>query len=539
MTTEPDDSGPTSATPATSSSDTSNGTPATPASTLTSRLTPKQARSLAWQTGYLEYLCRDRPKQVELYRRIRDAWENSDSLVFSMLIHRQFGKSRMLSVFGLEECLRTPNTNVVYLTDTKIHAEQIVVPLVNSLLEECPKALRPLYKRERRCYEFANGSTLTILGMDFDGLDKVRGVRARLLLIDEAAFQTQIKEALAVGLPILSTTGGFCVVASTPPSLPGHPYVEVHSALAAIDMVSVIPLDDNPDATPAMRRAAEQYRELLGEAAYRREWQCDMSGVGDDTVVLPEWPLVKSWVVQTVKDLPARPDHYVGYDIGGRDWDAFCFGTWDHVLGRFVVQGELFLRAESIAEMARMVKEKIEALGWDRDGGDIHMFADWNNAHLVNEFRRQYGLNFLPTKKPEKVAQIHEVRQMMRDRELFIAPDLEVLPRTCERARWDRTHKGFMRAQQADLEKAGLKPIGHADMLDALVYCVVNIRRGKEHKDPTAPKARYMDRYQQQSPGVEPIPIGKGRAPKPVTQQAKDFAASMYQALTGKGPTSR
>lgn len=514
--------------------------PSTPsAAAPSSPLTPRQAKSLAWQSGFLEYLFRDRPGQAAVYSRIRDAWEQSESLVYSLLIHRQWGKSRMLAVFGLEECLRVPNTNVVYITDTKIHAEQIVVPLVNQLLEECPKQFRPVYKRERRAYEFSNGSTLTILGMDFDGLDKIRGVRARLLLIDEGAFQTQIKEALAIGLPILSTTGGFCVVASTPPSLPGHPYVEVHSALAAIDMVSVIPLDDNPDATPAMRRAAQQYRELLGEAAYRREWQCDMSGVGDDTVVLPEWPVVKGWVVGKVLDLPARADHYVGYDIGGRDWDAFCFGTWDHETGRFVVQGELFLRAESIAEMARMVKEKIEALGWDRDGGEIHMFADWNNAHLLAEMRRQYGLHFIPTKKPEKVAQIHEVRQMMRDRELFISPDCEALLRTAERARWDRTHKGFMRAQQADLEKAGLKPIGHADMLDALVYCVVNIRRSKTPIDPSAVKKTYLDRYPQLSQHVEPVPLGKGKQAKPITRQASEFAKQMYGALTGRGPAGK
>jgi enamine deaminase RidA (YjgF/YER057c/UK114 family) len=460
---------------------------------------------------------------------VRETWERGEQ-IYGFIIHRQWGKSRMGCVMSLEECLRAANTNVIYITDTKTHAEQIVIPLMNQLLEDCPKHLRPKFSRERRSYEFHNGSTLTILGLDFDGLDKVRGVRARFVFIDEAAFQEQIKEALATILPVLSTVGGFCLLATTPPSMPGHPFFSVYESLLQLGAVVRIPLDQNPDATPAMRRAAEQYRKLLGDAAYAREWLCDMSGVGDDSIVFPEWVAVRQRVVQQVKDLPPRCDHYIGWDIGGRDWDAFCFATWDHEKGRLVVQGELFLRADSIGDMAAKVKAKIAELEWEKNGGRILMFADHNNKHLVNEFGRTYGLRFLPTAKPEKVAQIQEIKSLMQDGELFIVPDCAVLIRTMERARFDRTHKGFLRAEQADLEKMGLLPIGHCDMIDALVYTAVNVRRHLSHAEP-----RKMSTLERRHAGLRD-PEPHHLAGKTATQAVKDAAKALLSML---GPAKR
>lgn len=494
--------------------------------TASSKLTPRQARVLAWQAGFLEYLFRERPGQVEVYNEVRRRWEAGEQ-TYGLIIHRQWGKSRMGCVLSLEECLRASNVNVIYITDTKTHAEQIVVPLMNTLLEDCPKHLRPKFSRERRAYEFHNGSTLTILGLDFDGLDKVRGVRARFVFLDEAAFQDAIKEALAVMLPVLSTVGGFALLATTPPSMPGHPFFDIYASLLELNAVRLIPLNENPDATPAMRRSAEQYRKLLGDAAYAREWLCDMAGVGDDAVVLPEWVAVRERVIQEVKDLPPRCDHYIGWDIGGRDWDAFCFATWDHEKGRLVVQDELFLRNMSIGEMAEAVKKKITELKYDTDGGRLLMFADHNNKHLVNEFARTYGLRFLPTAKPEKVAQIQEVRAALNAEpaEVLIDPRCVVLIRTCARARYDRTHKGYLRAEMADIEKLGLPPIGHCDMLDALVYVLVNIRRHLSHVEP--PKQSVMESRYAKLRDPEPHHL----AGRTATQAMKEAAKALLSML--------
>ena len=102
MTTPPDSSAAGSAAPATEASDSSETTPTASAQL---KLTPRQARVLAWQSGFLEYLFRERPNQLEVYNEIRRRWDEHEQ-IYGLVIHRQYGKSRMGCVLCMEECLR-------------------------------------------------------------------------------------------------------------------------------------------------------------------------------------------------------------------------------------------------------------------------------------------------------------------------------------------------------------------------------------------------------------------------------------------------
>jgi len=85
---------------------------------------------------------------------------------------------------------------------------------------------------------------------------------------------------------------------------------------------------------------------------------------------------------------------------------------------------------------------------------------------------REYAIRFRATAKDEKLAQLGVIRRDISDAKLWIHPRCVRLIKTLKRVRWRPTTSPTARPTWGYE-----KEIGHADLLDALIYLRRNVHR--------------------------------------------------------------
>jgi hypothetical protein len=191
-----------------------------------------------------------------------------------------------------------------------------------------------------------------------------------------------------------------------------------------------------------------------------------------DSMVIPEFDDEAENEIVMEYDRPKFFDSYLAMDIGGKDFTVILLGYYDFLKNKVVIEDEIVLREKQNSEqIAKQVKKKMEGLWGEKQ--PYLMFADNNNVILLNDLQIYHGLNFLPTKKDNKEAQINQVRLKVQNRDIVIHPRCKTLIYHLKTATWAKTNsKGYRQfARSADQ--------GHFDAVDALIYFVRNVIYGK------------------------------------------------------------
>ena len=480
-------------------------------------LSRKDALYNAWALGLLEYKLSSRPLQVEIYKGIRDAW-SAGAAMYTLICHRQFGKTWMELILALEESIRASGTHVVYLTSTKLQAETIVAPLMVKLLDDCPKTLKPTHLKSQQAWRFKNGSSIRLFSSSKDAIDKGRGIGARLVIGDEARNLERLDEIVATFQPAMDTTRGLFLLTSTPPDVEGHPLDRLWDLCIEGNCSRTIPLSKNTDAPPETHNAAENYRRINGEAAFQREYECVRATVDSALVVLPEFTQNRKLICRVSEPIETNADHIVGFDVGGRDFHALVFGTQDYVRECFVQQGEIFARGLTTPDLVDKIRTTELRLWGPAPRGRVLRFIDTNNQVLIADLNRVYGLRFLATKKHDKPDWIRRLRAMFGNASYIVDPSCTKSIQTFAEALWADTFKDFYRVNGRHSEAAA-SGIGHADLIDAALYAIRNIPRGIK-RVPEAPSGdvvlqRIRDDYK-----VRQVPPGAYGTPPTESQKA-------------------
>ena len=166
---------------------------------MTAQLTKQDVKNALWEKGILkwkmthaEYFGRivNHKVQVEMYEQFKSAPENS---TVAMILSRQTGKTYWLAILAYEQAMKRPGSIIKFLTDTKLHAETIIVPKFSELYSDCPEHLIPKYDKTKYVYTFPNGSQIQLAGTDNGHYERLRGSVCDLVLIDEAGFCENLK----------------------------------------------------------------------------------------------------------------------------------------------------------------------------------------------------------------------------------------------------------------------------------------------------------------------------------------------------------
>lgn len=435
----------------------------------------KKAREELWRMGSLEWKLKSHQK--EMYKFYHD---KTDKIIV-INCSRQIGKSVFLGVLATEQCINHPNSIVKLLQPKQNMIRRNFKPIMNMLLEDCPKDMFPEFKTQDNTYVFPNGSEIQLAGTDNGNADNIRGGKAHLCLIDEAGFCNELNDLISsILIPTTLQTNGRIILCSTTSTDPNHEFIQqikearIKKTLLVRTIYDVLRIGiDTKEEEPQidMRKIETIIKGTPGgeeSDAFRTEYLCEIITDSERSVV-PEFSKnQKDIVVEWAR--PPFCDKYVSMDIGIRDLTVVLFGYYDFQNAVLVVEDELVMNGSEMTtdKLAEGIRDK-EYDNWlNKLTGEQekpYMRVSDNSLTVINDLAVLHGLYFRPTDKQNKAEALNQVRMMLSNNQIVINPRCEVLISHLTLATWDKSKKDFTRS----------KDHGHFDALDALVYMVRNV----------------------------------------------------------------
>lgn len=444
-------------------------------------------------------------------------------------ISRQRGKSWKWTVFCVVWCHCVPGQQAKYLAQFGTSVRGIIAPTIAQLIEDMPEEFRPRFRGNESVeqdkvdhkwhfpHPTGGMSTLHAAGANNKHYKALRGPRAHILVEDECGFYDDFEDVQSALRPMLITTGGSCVYATTPPVTPAHPYEATYTGLKAKGRYIHRTIHNHPrlsegEIDDLLKREASR-RGMTLEAFkrttyYRREFLC-MHVVEESRAIIPEWsadaadcgaeglPEGTLWgdVLTQPAKRPQWAETYSFSDFGfTRDPSAVLFGYWDFPAARLVVEDETPpLYRTRTDKLADAYREKARAL-WPlngpqpyadarpaprppprKDGTPVPQeeYAYWEPAcaggdqggrgeEVLTELAKEHGLAWRGANKTDLEIRVNEVRRMVAAGKLLVHPRCVHLRKQLSQGLWaDKAKTDFERT-----------PDGHLDHLAALVDLV-------------------------------------------------------------------
>lgn len=420
-----------------------------------------------WRRGEFAPLLLKGP-QLEMV----NAFDLCTNVMFFFLCSRRLGKTVTLFTLAVRECLKAPNRRVLYLSMTTDQIREIVAQAEEVVFENCPDDLKPKWKSKEGKFVFPNGSEIRVKGLDKAKGSSIRGVKAHLIIFDEACFMDDLNGIVnSVALPMVIATKGKIVFGSTPPDSPGHDSIgiisrcEERGALIVRDIYSMrgILYDD---------KQIQEFEEEAGGAhttTFKREYLAQVV-VETDMAIVPA--ATKENLEIIVKEMPMPigywPDCYVGLDIGTRDLTVALFGYWDFENARLIIQDEMVLSDKSVTteNIAAGIKETEKRLWKSRE--PFKRYSD-EEPLLLRDLIALHDIQIRPTKKDNKEAQVNQLNIMVNNHTILIDPKCKTLITHLKYGIWNKSRTEFARSKQ----------LGHSDAIDALIYLLRNVKRNR------------------------------------------------------------
>ena len=426
-----------------------------------------------WRRGEITDFLLKGP-QRELYRR----FEESESTMFFALCTRRGGKSFTLLTTAVAECIQNPKHKVLYLSTTTDQVREIVGQTADVVLDTCPPEMRPRFYSKENKYVFPNGAEIRVKGLDKTGGNAIRGVKAHLVVFDEACFMLDLREILdSVVMPMAIATGGRILFGSTPPDTPGHDSIGIIARCEQDDALFKFTIDDMVGVLYTQAQLDEFAKQAGGRetTVFRREYLAEVV-VETELAILPSFTEARAEELtrpvthptQRVDDTPFWPDTYVGMDLGFRDMTVALFGYWDYPNATLVIEDELTWddKRATTEHIAEDIKKKEKELWGARE--PTGRYCD-NDPRFIEDIRHAHGLRFRRTDKDNKEAQVNQLNIMVNEGSIKINPKCKVLIKHMKYGLWKENRREFQRT----------KELHHCDAIDALIYLVRNIKRSR------------------------------------------------------------
>lgn len=419
--------------------------------------------------------------QKEMYEIYKNSPDNT-TLVW--LLARQSGKSYNLGLIAVLECISKPNSIVKLLTDTRIHAKTIFVPLFREIFSDCPDDLKPEYIKSDSVYVFKNGSQIQMAGSDGGNAERLRGQKSDLILVDEAGFADNLKyNVQSILLPTTTHTGGKIILASTPSPDPDHEFNEFIEQAELNGFLTKKTVHDNPLLTQdQITNIISKFVGGVSNSQFRREYLCEQ--IKDEALaVLPE--IDNDLLSEIVREHPTPPYYhrYVSMDIGFKDLTVVLYAYYDFRNDKLYIQDEIARPGKQIhlPDFTKELQDKENELWTNHVTNELMKpevrIADIN-AFVIQEIgiysrKNNYDhiIDFISATKHDKLAHINKLRVMLANKKIYINPRCKTLIRHLQNCKWkDRTNKDDFARSPDD---------GHYDAVDALLYLVRGVNYQK------------------------------------------------------------
>jgi len=470
--------------------------------------TKQEVKNELWRRGELVWLLR--PHQRPIYDKIRQILVSKDTQHNSYVIDcaRQFGKSFIMFLIAVEECLRNPKQTVVFVAPLKSQVNEIIDGNTFSVLfQSCPTLTIP--KHDGSALVFANGSRIRLAGTDNKNYLNLRGGAAHLILLDEAGFMADLETGVLPTVePMLKTTGGKVIFASTPPENLDHDYIDIVRDHEEMGLISTFTIEDDKSVTEKELEAIINRCKGRDSTKFKREYLCQR--VAESSVqVLPELTLANCELLLLTKEtysaIREHPLHqywkkYIVADWGGKDLTAILFAHYNYRTNQLIVESQLGLVGQELSSgrIAEAIKQRsIELWPDPAYRRDLTYICDSNNILIQNDMINVHSLPFISTTKERLKSQmVQKVRDWIYDARIYFAPAAEIALKSAAAGHWAKGDKDTF---------AKSKVYGHYDHLAALIYLVRNV---DDISDPLPnlmgldPHTHFVDPAMRNIPGV-------------------------------------
>ena len=421
------------------------------------------ALAACWDAAELTYLLHS--SQEELH----EEWMASDLGRFIVVCARRWGKSFLFCVIAIETALRTAGADVKYAAPTKIEAEEIVVPIMSLILDDCPAHLMPVHKISKLTWTFPNGSRIKLAGCDTrKDSDRLRGTSCDLAIVDEAGFVTDLPYLLkSVLFPQFLTTGGSALIGSTPSISPAHPFVATYMREAEeAGTLRVRTVYDSPLILPHM--IAQYIKEAGGEES--SDWQRE----GLAKVVVDESRAIVPEFTQEFEDLviELRPeehvDRYTIADFGYSDMTVIGFFEWRFQQNKLYQVDELVYRNQGSADIAPGVFAKEREL-WGAEPpmmryGDpnAHQSHGLTSRITLRDLAIEHDQEWAAVRRDNLQSGVNVLRLCAREHRFGINPRCTTTIAHMRGGVWNANRTSFMSSGE----------FGHFDGVAMLMYAI-------------------------------------------------------------------
>lgn len=419
--------------------------------------TPEQVKAL-WRKGNLGWKLHAGQQQIRTTIRALPA-STRECLVFCA---RRYGKSYLACVMALEDCLRTPNANVLYVGPSVKQTLDIVRLLFPEILVDAPAGLITQSKSEKR-WIFQNGSQLMLAGFD-TARESIRGMRADAVYIEESGmanadlYEYTINSVL---FPTLMHSRGKIVHLTTPAPIIDHPlHLTTIPKTQATGAYFKFTIRDNPLISAADIESEIYNLGGIESSHTQRELFCNI--VRDEqTTVVPQFDERKH-----VKAINSPDDayHWLCGDIGGvRDKSVLHLCAYDSVSKKVLFLDERAFDPKT--PTVEIVKGGVEM----EAGRKVYRAVD-APGQLYVDLSTVYNY---PCFLPEKLhfdQNIHRVQTAFYKDEILVDPRCKLLVASLNSGQLNKQRTDFARSEA----------LGHCDALASLVY-------GLRHADKRSP----------------------------------------------------
>jgi hypothetical protein len=440
----------------------------------------------AWEAGLLSWKLDS--NQDGIYQHIFSCGRKRYVLNCS----RRLGKTFLLVLIAIEFALKHKKAKIKFAASTADDLEEIVLPLFDEILGDCPAHLKPKWRASKQKFLFpATGSEIKLAGCDDRRkANRLRGTAAHLVIVEEAGSIPELQYVVrSVLAPQLISTGGMMLFASTPPDSPGHEFVAEVKKAQATGAYSHRTIYDCPRYTK--EQIAEFIREEAGDMPieeyvqtedFRREFMAEI--LTDPTRAVLKYATEANLkrCVELYTRL-SRPTHRLwleGMDVGwSPDFTAWVLAWWHYEERVLVFEREALDRRMSSDTLGKAILEaEREAMGPQRlsrfkDGwAKPRRWSDYD-PRLLHELANDHDLEFAPTAKDDKDTALDNLSRMVAGYNGRIAINAEGCPKLLQHfqfAVWNKQRSAYARTKEH----------GHFDLVDAAVYLARNVPRTED-----------------------------------------------------------
>jgi hypothetical protein len=377
---------------------------------------------------------------------------------------RRYGKSFLACVLALEDCLRTPNANVLFVGPSIKQTLDIIRLLLPEITADAPKGLISPSKSEKR-WHFKNGSQLMLAGFD-TAAESIRGLRANSIYLEESGSsdpETYDYVVKSVLYPTLMHSRGKIIHLTTPALTIDHPlHTQTIPSTSNNGAYFKYTIRDNPLLTDEVIEAEIDSLGGYDSAHTKRELFCEI--VKDDNIIVVPQFDDRRHVVEL--SLPEDAYYWVAGDVGGvRDKTVFLLMAYDYAIDKTYVVREMV--ADTQTATSEIVKRALEM----EAGRNISRFVD-APGQLFIDLASTYNYPCFPPEKLEFEHNIHRLQTAFYKDQVLVHPSCKLLITTLRSGQLNRQRTDFSRTRD----------MGHCDALAALIYGIRHADRRKVEK---------------------------------------------------------